>query len=624
MALTLCWCSSISAKAAEVLKVDCGLDGQMVQAGFEEWSVSAQSGNVGVAKDFNAFEGVVSVSMLNADGSDTGLSARQRNRTTTGALGALVQDAFKNPGAAGLRLVLSNLKAGAYKLTMYHHDATSVHGTIDLFLTDAHATEQLAADEVRISTGSIDPTVTTSTINLRSDGVNEVYVRMVIGSDANNPEVWVNGFELETQLEDVLTITQQPRGAVVGVGGTATFSVAASTVLGKPVNYQWQRNGVNLPGATSAEYTTPAAAQADSGTRYRVIVTVPNSALTATSDEVLLRIIGPAGQTLPTVGSGTLVVHLKSDVGLTPDVDGNATTWEDVSGNGYIFTALRDPVKLGVGATGNPVVLFSGNSILKSDRPIQLFPAPDSGLTIFTAFSTVANGGQKFVVNWGIQSDGTRGNVELGYDIGNGAGEGNFGLHLGCGQATIADPGTILNNQFAIMSTLVKSTGVAPNNVEIYKNGIARGLSANGPGGCPPNHAGWLNPGEYKTGEATLDIGARDDTGGGSLGSFHNGDIGEVIVFQGSLSEADRQAVEAYLGERYGLTVTPPPVVLGITRAVVLSFPASAFNYILEGTDSLVEPVQWSPVTESRVLAGDIFKVTIESVGKQYYRLRKP
>lgn len=52
-------------------------------------------------------------------------------------------------------------------------------------------------------------------------------------------------------------------------GGAASFSVVAS---GAALRYQWTRDGVAIAGATSAGYTTPPLALADSGAVYGVIV----------------------------------------------------------------------------------------------------------------------------------------------------------------------------------------------------------------------------------------------------------------------------------------------------------------------------------------------------------------
>ena len=328
--------------------------------------------------------------------------------------------------------------------------------------------------------------------------------------------------------------------------------------------------------------------------------------------------------TLPSVDSGTLLVHLKADAGVTSDETG-VSLWQDQSSNGYEFIPMTEFLPLvETGLTGNQVLRFNGDALLKSTLSMQLFPESTSGLSIFVAFSSINVAGQKFLVNWGIADPdtGNRGNVELGSDAG-ALGAGNFGVHYGCGQASATQPNTIANNQFVIMSTLIKSAGEPPANVAIYKNGIAQLMVAGGPGGCPPNHAGWLAPGEYLTGEAPLDIGARDDTGRGSLGAYHNGDIGEVLIYRGTLSDDDRTAVEQYLGARYGIDTTPIPVELVDERCVKIRYSSSAFEFALEGSSSL-SPAGWSAVTNQPVRVGDSMEVIIPRDGTMYYRLHKP
>ncbi len=80
------------------------------------------------------------------------------------------------------------------------------------------------------------------------------------------------------------SITTQPTGQSVTVGQTATFTVTAS---GNPApSYQWQRNGSNISGATSASYTTPATVIGDDGATFRCVAT--NSSGSATSNAARL------------------------------------------------------------------------------------------------------------------------------------------------------------------------------------------------------------------------------------------------------------------------------------------------------------------------------------------------
>jgi hypothetical protein len=51
------------------------------------------------------------------------------------------------------------------------------------------------------------------------------------------------------------TITSQPKGQMVLAGATANFGVIASGSA--PLNFQWQKNLVDIPGAKSPSYVTP-------------------------------------------------------------------------------------------------------------------------------------------------------------------------------------------------------------------------------------------------------------------------------------------------------------------------------------------------------------------------------
>jgi glucose/arabinose dehydrogenase len=84
-------------------------------------------------------------------------------------------------------------------------------------------------------------------------------------------------------------ITTQPSNQTVPQGQPATFMVAASgTAL---LSFQWQRNQVNIAGATSAAYTLPSAVFADNGAAFRCVVT--NAFGTATSNEATLTVNAP-------------------------------------------------------------------------------------------------------------------------------------------------------------------------------------------------------------------------------------------------------------------------------------------------------------------------------------------
>jgi hypothetical protein len=82
------------------------------------------------------------------------------------------------------------------------------------------------------------------------------------------------------------SISTQPANQTVTVGQTATFSVIAAGTV--PLTYQWQKNNTNIPGATSATYTTPATVSGDNGATFRVIVS--NSVNSSTSNAATLTV----------------------------------------------------------------------------------------------------------------------------------------------------------------------------------------------------------------------------------------------------------------------------------------------------------------------------------------------
>jgi glucose/arabinose dehydrogenase len=114
------------------------------------------------------------------------------------------------------------------------------------------------------------------------------------------------------------TITDQPISKTVSVGQSATFTVGATG--SGTLTYQWQRNQVNISGATGSSFTLSNAQTGDSGAKFRAKVTNANG--TSTSSEATLTvttnkaptptITAPlagttykAGQTINYAGKGT-------------------------------------------------------------------------------------------------------------------------------------------------------------------------------------------------------------------------------------------------------------------------------------------------------------------------------
>jgi outer membrane protein assembly factor BamB len=81
-------------------------------------------------------------------------------------------------------------------------------------------------------------------------------------------------------------ITAQPAAQSVTAGQTATFTVVATGTA--PINYQWEKSGAAISGATAASYTTPATSSSDNGAMFAAVVT--NNAGSATSSAAKLSV----------------------------------------------------------------------------------------------------------------------------------------------------------------------------------------------------------------------------------------------------------------------------------------------------------------------------------------------
>jgi hypothetical protein len=88
-----------------------------------------------------------------------------------------------------------------------------------------------------------------------------------------------------------LAIISEPESQTVVLDAAVTFSVGA---VGELPTYQWQKDGVNVANATSATYTIPAAAYANSG-QYRAIIADLSGSVTSTvaSLTVVPDLVGP-------------------------------------------------------------------------------------------------------------------------------------------------------------------------------------------------------------------------------------------------------------------------------------------------------------------------------------------
>ena len=165
------------------------------------------------------------------------------------------------------------------------------------------------------------------------------------------------------------TITTQPVNQTVTAGATATFTVVAGGTA--PLSYQWQKNGVNIAGATGTSYTTPATATTDSGSTFDVVVT--NTAGTVTSSAATLTVNAaviaptittqPVNQTVTAGATATFTVVAGGTAPLSYQWQKNGVNIAGATGTSYTTpaTATTDS-----GSTFDVVVTNTAGTVTSS------------------------------------------------------------------------------------------------------------------------------------------------------------------------------------------------------------------------------------------------------------------
>ncbi|HWW20937.1 MAG TPA: immunoglobulin domain-containing protein [Steroidobacteraceae bacterium] len=140
------------------------------------------------------------------------------------------------------------------------------------------------------------------------------------------------------------SISTQPTSQTVVPGATASFSVVAKGSA--PLAFQWNRNGVVIAGANTANYVTPAASLSDSGSIYTV--TVSNGVGSVTSNNATLTVspvivaptivTPPQNVTVPFGGTASFSVTASGTQPLTYQWTRNAANIAGATGTSYTVT----------------------------------------------------------------------------------------------------------------------------------------------------------------------------------------------------------------------------------------------------------------------------------------------
>jgi hypothetical protein len=209
------------------------------------------------------------------------------------------------------------------------------------------------------------------------------------------------------------SITTQPSNQTIFANLTATFSVLANGT--SPLSYQWRKNGVAIPGATSTSYTTPAETTSDSGSLFSVVVsnsvgsvTSNNASLTVNPDPVAPSITGqPASQTITAGQTATFSVTASGTAPLSYQWQKNGAAIGGATSSSYTTPAeimADNGAQFSVVVSNSAGTATSNNAVLTVNAVAPSITAQPANRTITAgqtaAFSVTASGTAPLSYQW--------------------------------------------------------------------------------------------------------------------------------------------------------------------------------------------------------------------------------
>jgi len=247
-----------------------------------------------------------------------------------------------NPNAFDrVLLIVTNVPAGTYNVLVY--------GTVDgvgaqLAVNVGTQTNFIAEENIfssYILATSTTPGNYVDANYAEFDGVSPAGSAIIIVASKNYPQTNTSIGVSAVQLiqvsgsayganTDPCSITADPSSTLSVAGGTASFSVGVGGP--GPSKILWTKNGTIIPGATSANYTTPPTVYpADNGALFRAVVY--NNVNTNTSGAATLT-VDP--NTPPSLTQGFLTVEQWQNIGAAVGANGVADLKTNIPGSGNV------------------------------------------------------------------------------------------------------------------------------------------------------------------------------------------------------------------------------------------------------------------------------------------------
>jgi len=302
-------------------------------------------------------------------------------------------------------------------ITTQPQAVTVTEGQAASFSVTAAGTAPLAYQWQRggaIIAGAIGATYTLNAATLGDSGAQ---FSVVVSNSAGN----VTSSAATLTVNPVIvppSITTQPQSVTVTAGQTATFTVVAAGTA--PLAYQWRRNGVDIAGATSASYTTPATAVTDSGAVFTVRVSNASPTPAVSNGATLTVNAQPPTPTAPEVTTQPQNASVTAGQTATFSVAATGTAplsyqWRrngtDIAGAASASYTTPATTLADNGAQFSVVVSNTVGSVTSAAATlnVSLAPPPGSRLVLGTGH-VVAMRANGSVLAWGLNSAGQLGN----------------------------------------------------------------------------------------------------------------------------------------------------------------------------------------------------------------------
>jgi poly(3-hydroxybutyrate) depolymerase len=195
---------------------------------------------------------------------------------------------------------------------------------------------------------------------------------------------WAFFSQFLTPTQDAPRIVSQPANNVQPAGASASFHVTVNAATA--VQYQWQRNGVNIPAANMSWYTTPPLTQQDDGATFRVIVT--NADTTVGSQTVKLTVTGATAPVIPNPPGVTLAgqtVTLSAPAAATYQWNKNGMPIAGATGATLTMPVLTSDSGAVFTVNGSPPVALSVvpafDAPIILERPVRVRTVPNQPAT---------------------------------------------------------------------------------------------------------------------------------------------------------------------------------------------------------------------------------------------------